>query len=120
MYEFIELGGKQYPIRFGMNAIRLFCKETNTTLSQFDNITNDMSLDHACILVLCGLQDGARKAGQPCELVVEDIADFLDEDFNTLTKAMEILTESFNTKERGNLEGGKKKAPKKKKQLLKA
>ena len=115
MYEFIELGGKQYPIRFGMNALRLFCKETKTSLAEFEKMVSNLGLDHACLLILCGLKDGARKAGQQCELVVEDIADFLDEDFSILEKAMEFLTESFNTKFEGNVKGGKKKAPKKKK-----
>ena len=114
MYELIEIEGKQLPIRFGMNALRLFCKEANVGLNEFVALANNLDLDKACILILCGLQDGARKAGKECSYKVDDIADILDEDFSVLETAMGHLQNTFDTPASGNLKGGKA-APKKKK-----
>ena len=113
MYELIEISGKQYPIRFGMNALRIFCKEANIGLNDFSKVTENLGLDEACLLIQSGLIDGARKAGQEFHLSVEDIADSLDEDFSIIEKAMEYLKESFDAMGSGNLKGGK--APKKEK-----
>ena len=114
MYELIEINKQQLPIRFGMNALRLFCKETKTSLNEFATLANDLDLDKACILILCGLKDGARKSGQPCALTVDDIADILDDDFGILETAMGYLRDSFDTPASGNSKGGKS-TPKKKK-----
>lgn len=114
MYEFIDLNGKAYPIRFGMNALRIFCRETNTSLNDLSKLGQDMSIDDACQLMLAGFIDGARKAKVECSLTTEDIADALDEDFEILTKAMGIFSNSFNPENTGNLQGSNK-TPKKKK-----
>jgi hypothetical protein len=114
MYELIEIEGKQLPIRFGMNALRLFCKETKTSLNEFASLANDLDLDKACVLILCGLKDGARKAGKECSYKVDDIADILDDDFGILETAMGYLRDSFDTPASGNSKGDKP-VPKKKK-----
>ena len=113
MYELIEINGEARPLRFGMNALRLFCRDQKISLSEISTLGQDMSLDSACSLILCGLKDGARKAGKNCPLTVDDIADALDEDFSLLEKAMGIFSESFNTINEGNVQGPK--CPKKKK-----
>ena len=107
MYELIEIEGKQMPIRFGMNALRLFCKQTNTGLNEFATLANNLDLDKACILILCGLQDGARKAGKECSYKVDDIADILDDDFSILETAMDYLRKSFDAPDSGNSKGDK-------------
>lgn len=116
MFEVVILNGKDYPVRFGMNAMRLFCKETERSLQDLDKLGQDMSLDDACFLIKAGLTDGARKAGKEFDLGVEDIADILDDDFDALQKVLDVFSEQFSAKmgqTEGNEKGGKK-TPKKK------
>ena len=116
MYEVVILNGKDYPIRFGMNALRIYCKRTNTSLQDLDKLGEGISLDDACQLILSGLQDGARVAGKDFDLTVESIADILDEDFEALQKCFDVFGEQFSAKfkEEGN-EKEEKKTPQNKK-----
>jgi hypothetical protein len=117
MYEIVIINGKDYACRFGMNSLRLYCKETNINLTDLDKLGENMTLDDACYLIKAGLTDGARKAGKEFDLTVEDIADMLDEDMDALQKVMEVFTNQFTAKaggDEGNAPGSKKKAPKKK------
>jgi len=52
MYEIVLINGKDYPVRFGMNALRMFCKDTDRALSDLDKLGESMSLDDACFLIL--------------------------------------------------------------------
>ena len=116
MFEIVIINGTDYPVRFGMNALRLFCKETNRKLTDLDKLGQNLSLDDACFLIKAGLTDGARKAGKEFSLSVDDIADILDDDFDALQKVMDVFSEQFSAKESekvGNEKGSKKKAPKK-------
>lgn len=115
MYELITINGKEHPIRFGMNSLRIFCKATNKSLNDLSNLGADMSLDDSVNLIKAGLEDGGRKAGKPSNYSIEDISDFLDEDMDLLARAMNIFSEQFNTEEteKGNAKGTT--LPKKKK-----
>ena len=116
MFEVVILNKKDYSIRFGMNALRMYCKQTNKSLADLEKLGNDMSLDDACQLILAGLRDGARVAGKDFDLSVEDIADILDDDFEALQKCLNVFSEQFSAKY--NTEGNEKrekKTPQKKK-----
>ena len=110
MFEVVILNGNDYPIRFGMNALRIYCKRTNTSLQELDKLGQDISLDDACQLILAGLQDGARVAGKDFTLTVADIADILDEDFDSLQKCFDVFSEQFSAKfkDEGNAKKVKK------------
>ena len=110
MFEVVILNGNDYPIRFGMNALRIYCKKTNTSLQDLDKLGQDISLDDACQLILAGLQDGARVAGKDFDLTIEYIADILDEDFEAMQKCFDIFGEQFSAK--FNDEGNEKEAKK--------
>ena len=116
MFEVVILNGNDYPIRFGMNALRIYCKRTNRSLQDLDKLGQDMGLDDACQLILAGLQDGARVAGKDFNLTIEDIGDILDEDFEALQKCFDVFGEQFAAKfkNEGN-EKEVKKTPRKKK-----
>lgn len=113
MYELITIKGKELSISYGMNALRIFCKETNKTLNDLSLIGVDMTLDDSVHLIKAGLQDGHRRAGQPFSITIEEISDWLDDDMEILTKAMNIFADQYNTAPEGNVKGGK--APKGKK-----
>jgi hypothetical protein len=116
MFEVVILNKKDYPIRFGMNALRIYCKQTNKSLNDLEKLGQDMSLDDACQLILAGLRDGARVAGKDFSLSVEDMSDILDDDLEALQKCLNVFSEQFTAKY--NTEGNEKrekKTPKKKK-----
>ena len=115
MYEIVIINKTDFPVRFGMNALRLFCKDTGRTLQDLDKLGEDMSLDDACFLILNGIKDGSRVSGKECSLNVDDIADLLDEDFEALNKVLEVFSNQFTAKigNEGNVKAAKKKAAKK-------
>tara|TARA_R110002012_G_scaffold13648_4_gene57974 strand:- start:4316 stop:4690 length:375 start_codon:yes stop_codon:yes gene_type:complete len=110
MFEVVILNKKDYPIRFGMNALRIYCKQTNKSLNDLEKLGQDMSLDDACQLILAGLRDGARVAGKDFSLNVEDMADILDDDFEALQKCLNVFSEQFSAKY--NKEGNDKREKK--------
>jgi hypothetical protein len=116
MYEIVLINGKDYPVRFGMNALRMFCKDTDRALSDLDKLGESMSLDDACFLILNGIKDGSRVSGQECSLTVESVADLLDEDFDALNKVLEVFSTQFSAKlgNEGNVKAAKKKKAAKK------
>ena len=110
-YDFVEIAGKKYPIKFGFNALRRYGILTNTSLQDLNKLGNgEMQLDQALTLILCGLEDGYRAAKQPCDLDIETLSDLVDEDFELIEKCMTILADQM-----GGAKGGKQKANKAKK-----
>ena len=94
-YTFIEIDDKKYPIKFGFNALRKYSTKTNTTLQDLDKLGTDMTLDDALTLIYCGVEDGYRAAKQECEISIDDLADLIDNDYDSIGKAMEILAEQM-------------------------
>ena len=110
MYEIIKLNGKAYPVRFGMNALRLFCNYTNKSLTDIEKLGVDMTLDDACYLILAGITDGCRKSGQKFEVSVESIADDLDDDMDAIHRFMEVFANQYTAKPKKGAKVGKEKA----------
>jgi len=110
-YTFVKIAGKEYPIKFGMNALRKYGIRTNTSLSDLDKLGENMMLNSALTLILCGLEDGFRKAKQEFILSIDDLADLIDEDNDAIQRCMSILTEQMggNTKKVGKKNPSKKK-----------
>ena len=94
-YTFIEIDKKKYPIKFGFNALRKYSSKTKTSLQDLDKLGTDMTLDDALNLIYCGIEDGYRAAKQECELSIDDLADLIDGDFDSIGRAMEILAEQM-------------------------
>jgi hypothetical protein len=113
MYEVIEIDGHVYPIRFGMNALRKYTKKQGLSLEELGKIGQGITLDDACVLVYCGIEDGCRKSKQDFKLSVDDIADALDADFTILEKAMKVFEQSFAPSNSGNGKGGQRASRKK-------
>jgi hypothetical protein len=84
------------PCRFGMNSLRIFTKMSGIELMEIEKIGENMDLDMAIQLAWCGLKDGHRKAGKDFDLSVDDVADMLDYDMDSLTKIMDVFANQFN------------------------
>ena len=87
--------------------MRKYSSKTKTSLQDLDKLGTDMTLDDALNLIYCGIEDGYRAAKQECELSIDDLADLIDGDFDSIGRAMEILTEQMG--------GNNEKKPKAKK-----
>lgn len=114
MYEIVLINGKDYPVRFGFNALRIFTEKTNKTLADLERIGEDISLNDAIYLIWSGIIDGARKSGRVDlkDLSVEDVADFIDEDMDTLQKVLDVFSKQFTAKTSNEGKSkGVKKAP---------
>ncbi len=112
-YEFVEIGTKKYPIRFGFNALRKFSLKTGTTLADLDKIGVEMDLHKALVLIYCGIEDGYRKAKRKSEIPsVDDLADLIDTDFDAIGRCMDFLAKHLG---RGNEKKKKASQVKKKK-----
>ncbi len=107
-YTFVDIGKKQYPIRFGFNALRKYSMKTNTTLNDLNKLGAEMSLEEALQLIFCGIEDGYRKAKQEMDIKsIDDLADLIDTDYDAIARCMEVLTTMLTES------GGKKQKAKK-------
>ncbi len=114
MLKKVKIGGKLRPVKFGMNALRIYSEKTNSTLADLMNISG-MSITNMIMLVFVGLQEGARKEKQEFDFIIDDVSDWLDDDFGIVNEIMDIFVESFpNIKESKNLNAPKKVGAKKK------
>ena len=80
MIDYIKIGDKEYPVKFGLNALALFCDEVGLKLGELDKIGAGSSLMDILRLTYWGMKDGARSEGKPFDLTVENIADLFDDD----------------------------------------
>ena len=94
-YEIIKIDKTNYPIFFGFNGLRKYCKKTGTSLNKLMTLGQNMTLEEALQLMLVGIEEGCRKANQPFDLTIDDLGDLLDTDTTALTKAMEIFGEQM-------------------------
>lgn len=91
----VKVGEQLYPVKYGFNALRVFCNASGIELQDIEKIATSMSLDHAINLVWAGLKDGARVEKQEFDLTIEDVADMMDEDNTLITQCMELFISSF-------------------------
>ena len=56
----VFINGKDYPVKYGMAALRAFSDATGITLGELGSIGNNMTITQALALVWAGLKDGAR------------------------------------------------------------
>ena len=97
-FKFVEIAKNRYPMRFGMKALRKYGKKTNTSLSDLEKMGEDMCLENALQLILCGIEDGYRKAKQECKINIESLSDLIDEDYEAIARCMDVLSKQMGAK----------------------
>ena len=95
MQEHIEIAGKNYPIKYGFNALRIFTAETGISFQDIGKLSEGINLEQAICLMYAGLKDGARVERVEFHLTIDDIADLLDQDQEALNKCMQVFARSF-------------------------
>lgn len=103
-YEVITIGDKDFPIKFGFNALRKYSLMTNTKLSDLQNIGEDIDLNSAITLCFCGIQDGCRVSGKQFKMTIDDLADLFDGNWDCLEAVFSVLasqmTDGFDEKKK--------------------
>ena len=97
MTEIVVIAGKNYPVKFGFNALRLFGNETGKTLAEIMSLNNNIGINDAIALMWSGLKDGHRVEKTPFNLTMDDVSDLLDADQSALTKVMDVFARSFKS-----------------------
>tara|TARA_R110000744_G_scaffold226221_5_gene344617 strand:+ start:1389 stop:1706 length:318 start_codon:yes stop_codon:yes gene_type:complete len=91
----ITVGKEVFPVKYGFNALRLFCNASNIGLQELEGIAENISIDHAINLVWAGMKDGARTEKKDFDLTTEDVADLIDVDFTVVKQCMDLFVSSF-------------------------
>lgn len=106
MTNFIQIGGRERPVRFGMAGLYEYEQRTGRkALADFASLAGGLeavSITLMVDLVYCGLTCGARAESQNVDFTPYDVADWLTGDNATLEKVMALFAESFPQ------DGGKK------------
>jgi hypothetical protein len=107
---FINLGGKQRPFKFGFNAMDIFCKEYGTGIGAFSEIFAKLAKGESPPgvmrdIIYSGLTAGALSHNEPTDFTKFTVGDWIDElGSEGLAEVMKVITESLVTTD-------KKKAP---------
>lgn len=96
----VTLGGAERPIAFGFGALMRYEKSKGeSVLKLFDAFqSNTAQFTDMVYLLLCGLENGARKSGTRDTFTIEQIGDWLDEEadpMGVIMQAMQTLADSF-------------------------
>ena len=90
----ITSGGKEYAVKFGMNALAMFCEMENISFDELNKLGTSLRIGQMISLAYCGLKEGARVCKQDFNLTKEDIGDMMDDDKDLITNIMSAFSSS--------------------------
>lgn len=109
-YAEITSNNNVYPVKFGMAALSEFLDLEGLSLSQMEEIGQNLTLTRAIRLVHIGMKHGARVAKQEFSQSYEDTCDLLDTDQELMGKVMEVFQNQMPQPEKGNAKSPQKRA----------
>jgi hypothetical protein len=99
MTSYIEIGGKQRPVRFGFAGLLEYEKRTGrNAVLDFQTLSEGLqsaSVTMMVDLVLCGLLAGHRTERVSIEFDEYDVADWITDDIGAVERIMTAFVESF-------------------------
>jgi len=95
MIDYIKIGKTEYPVRFGINALRVYSGEYDVPIVELGRIDKKTNLFKLMGLLLAGLKDGARTEKKEFPFTVEDISDWADEDTTLLERMLNIYRKQY-------------------------
>lgn len=117
--QWVHIGGRDRPFRWGMNAARLMSKDHDCEFGEIEKVLAKLDdLDSSVKIMYYGLKAGALSEGEDADFNEYKVADWLEEldDHSEITKAIEASLPSETKKKAANGQGGKQKGGKKKSQ----
>lgn len=111
MTEYINLGGVERPVRFGMSALWQYEQHTGrNALTDFAQMQGGLaSVSMMIDLLFSGLCAGIRHEKKPIDFTPEDVADWIGNDMDVLQIAATLFAQSFE--KAGEGDGEKKTKP---------
>lgn len=94
MIDYIELDKKR-PIKFGMNALRLWTKDIGISLHGINMWIKDPDIDGTIKLLYYGLKDGARYVDKSFDLTFEQVCDLTD-DMDKIVKGFDLFLGQYS------------------------
>lgn len=94
----ITIAGNQYPVHFGMRGLAEYAKKTGFSFGQLVTTEDAVSSIEGLVgIAVLGLNEGARKAGNPRAHVFteNDIWDAIDEDPGILLQIADAFSASI-------------------------
>jgi len=89
----IDIGGEKRPFKFGINAARIFCKETGKGLDALDKI-NQTDIESVINVIYAGLFQGAKMTNKEIDFDTWKVGEWLDDvNDKEITKAFNSLGE---------------------------
>ena len=97
----ITINNQKYPVKFGYNAVKQFCQwhEPSLEYHEFYSYLGDLDftkvtfklIEDFAYLLLCIIENGCRIENQECELTLEDITEWLNDQQGALDKVIDII-----------------------------
>lgn len=98
----ISIQGTEYPVKFGLNAVRAFCKKRNIEFHEYQQELSSLDtsqmtiqqMDNLALLIQCGIAEGIRK--EKSQLTAPDIEDIIEifESVEESEKAFSLFTDA--------------------------
>ena len=95
MIKTIELGGKERPIHFGVNALSLYSDVEKMPIHDMIYSLEKLTFKQMVVLIWAALKTGAIHEKQEANFDVNDVGDWLDEDFEKFTECAEIMKQTL-------------------------
>lgn len=88
--------GVKRPFRFRVSALSEMAALLEVkTLKEVAEILQEVPVDKIAPFVEIGLRHGAKKDKAPVNFTMDDVVDWVDEDFGIFVRAMEIASEDM-------------------------
>jgi hypothetical protein len=94
----IEIGGKQRPVLYDINALAEFNEATKTSLDWiFKMLANPLTMDMNQFrwMAYVGLKNGCEETNTPVDFNLKDVGKWLTADFKKWEEFMAALAEGF-------------------------
>ena len=104
----VFINGKDYPVKYGFAALRLFTEATGTNLKELQKLGEEITMTQALALIWAGLKDGARVMKVDFNLSIDEVADLIDEDQEAMNRVLEVFQESLAPEKSGKRKAKKK------------
>ena len=99
----IQINEQSYPVKFGLNALRNYCRIRGIDFDQFQKEVPEMmsgnmsfkAIDNLALLIRSAIQEGIRK--EQSDMRMPDMEDIIElfENPEEFTKVMELFTGSL-------------------------
>jgi hypothetical protein len=104
----VFINGKDYPVKYGFAALRIFTEATGTNLKGLQALGEEITMTQALALIWAGLKDGARVMNVEFNLSIDEVADLIDEDQEAMNRVLAVFQESLAPEKKGKRKTKKK------------